>query len=86
MATVHDITICGVSLPLSTPPPLSPSLPPSLPLPPPLYPSLPLTLSPLPHQVCIVLSDDTMASEKIRMNRVIRQNLRVQLGDTVRCV
>ena len=33
-----------------------------------------------------MLSDDTMASEKIRMNRVIRQNLRVRLGDIVRLV
>ena len=35
-------------------------------------------------QVCIVLSDDTVANEKIRMNRVVRQNLRVRLGDIVR--
>ena len=35
-------------------------------------------------QVCIVLSDDTVANEKIRMNRVVRQNLRVRLGDVVR--
>lgn len=33
--------------------------------------------------VCIVLSDDNVATEKIRMNRVIRQNLRVRLGDIV---
>lgn len=33
--------------------------------------------------VCIVLSDDTCASEKIRINRVVRQNLRVRLGDVV---
>ncbi|CAI8041914.1 Transitional endoplasmic reticulum ATPase [Geodia barretti] len=33
--------------------------------------------------VCIVLSDDTVANEKIRMNRVVRQNLRVRLGDVV---
>ena len=37
-------------------------------------------------QVCIVLSDDTVANEKIRMNRVVRQNLRVRLGDIVRLV
>ena len=37
-------------------------------------------------QVCIVLSDDTVANEKIRMNRVVRQNLRVRLGDIVRFV
>ena len=33
--------------------------------------------------VCIVLSDDTVATEKIRMNRVVRNNLRVRLGDIV---
>ena len=33
-----------------------------------------------------MLSDDTVANEKIRMNRVVRQNLRVRLGDIVRCV
>ena len=31
-----------------------------------------------------MLSDDTVANEKIRMNRVVRQNLRVRLGDIVR--
>ena len=36
--------------------------------------------------MCIVLSDDTVANEKIRMNRVVRQNLRVRLGDIVRLV
>ena len=35
-------------------------------------------------QVCIVLSDDTISDDKIRMNRVIRRNLRVRLGDVVR--
>ena len=35
-------------------------------------------------QVCIVLSDDTVHNEKIRMNRVVRQNLRLRLGDVVR--
>ncbi|KAJ3604366.1 hypothetical protein NHX12_029107 [Muraenolepis orangiensis] len=33
--------------------------------------------------VCIVLSDDTCADEKIRMNRVVRNNLRVRLGDVI---
>ncbi|KAK8756684.1 hypothetical protein V5799_000615 [Amblyomma americanum] len=33
--------------------------------------------------VCIVLSDETCPSEKIRMNRCIRNNLRVRLGDVV---
>ncbi|XP_071951959.1 transitional endoplasmic reticulum ATPase [Antedon mediterranea] len=33
--------------------------------------------------VCIVLSDDTVTDEKIRINRVIRNNLRVRLGDIV---
>ena len=33
--------------------------------------------------VCIVLSDDTVTNEKIRMNRVVRNNLRVRLGDIV---
>jgi len=32
---------------------------------------------------CIVLSDDTATDEKIRMNRVVRNNLRVRLGDIV---
>lgn len=31
-----------------------------------------------------MLSDDTVSSEKIRMNRVVRQNLRVRSGDIVR--
>lgn len=35
--------------------------------------------------VCIVLSDDTCSDEKIRMNRVVN-NLRVHLGDVIRCV
>lgn len=34
--------------------------------------------------VCIALSDDTTPNEKIRMNRVVRKNLRVRLGDVVR--
>lgn len=33
--------------------------------------------------VCIVLSDDACANEKIRMNRVVRNNLRVRLSDVV---
>ena len=32
------------------------------------------------EMVCIVLSDDTVANEKIRMNRVVRQNLHVRLA------
>lgn len=34
--------------------------------------------------VCIVLTDDSCHSEKVRMNRVTRNNLRVRLGDVVR--
>lgn len=34
--------------------------------------------------VCIVLSDDTVSDEKIRINRCVRNNLRVRLGDVVR--
>merc|ERR1712226_1564053 len=33
--------------------------------------------------VCIVLSDDTVSTERIRMNRVVRNNLRVRLGDVI---
>lgn len=33
--------------------------------------------------VCIVLSDDSISDDKIRMNRVVRRNLRVRLGDIV---
>ncbi|RWS17148.1 transitional endoplasmic reticulum ATPase-like protein [Dinothrombium tinctorium] len=33
--------------------------------------------------VCIVLSDDTCHNDKIRMNRCVRNNLRVRLGDVV---
>jgi len=33
--------------------------------------------------VCIVLSDDTVSDEKIRIPRVVRANLRVRLGDVV---
>ncbi|XP_041474693.1 transitional endoplasmic reticulum ATPase-like [Lytechinus variegatus] len=31
--------------------------------------------------VCIVLSDETVSNDKIRLNRVVRSNLRVRLGD-----
>ena len=34
-------------------------------------------------QVCIVLSDDDCPNEKIRMNRVVRNNLRLRMGDVV---
>ncbi|VDD94232.1 unnamed protein product, partial [Enterobius vermicularis] len=34
--------------------------------------------------VCIVLSDETCPNDKIKMNRVVRNNLRVRLGDVVR--
>lgn len=33
--------------------------------------------------VCIVLADENTADEKIRINRVVRNNLRVRLGDVV---
>ncbi|KAI1707433.1 ATPase family associated with various cellular activities (AAA) domain-containing protein [Ditylenchus destructor] len=33
--------------------------------------------------VCIVLSDDTCPNEKILMNKVVRHNLRIRLGDIV---
>jgi len=33
--------------------------------------------------VCIVLSDEAQPDEKIRMNKVVRNNLRVRLGDVV---
>ena len=33
--------------------------------------------------VCVVLSDDSCPNEKIRMNRVVRNNLRVRIGDIV---
>jgi len=33
--------------------------------------------------VCLVLSDDTVPQDKIRMNRCVRNNLRVRLGDIV---
>ena len=33
--------------------------------------------------VCIVLADDTCEETRIRMNKVVRANLRVRLGDVV---
>jgi hypothetical protein len=33
--------------------------------------------------ICIVLGDDTCEEPKVRMNKVVRQNLRVRLGDVV---
>ncbi|CAK8675717.1 transitional endoplasmic reticulum ATPase [Clavelina lepadiformis] len=33
--------------------------------------------------VCVALSEDDMPSEKIRINRVVRKNLRVRIGDIV---
>merc|ERR1712061_280724 len=33
--------------------------------------------------VCIVLADDNLDDQKIRMNKVVRKNLRVRLGDIV---
>lgn len=33
--------------------------------------------------VGIVLSDDTVSNERIRMNRVVRKNLRLRFGDIV---
>lgn len=33
--------------------------------------------------VCIALADDTCEEPKIRMNKVVRSNLRVRLGDVV---
>lgn len=36
--------------------------------------------------VCIVLSDDTVTDDKIRINRCVRNNLRVRLGDVVRYI
>ena len=36
--------------------------------------------------VCIILSEEGLADEKIRINRIVRNNLRVRLGDIVRYV
>ena len=33
--------------------------------------------------MCIVLGDDTVEEAKVRMNKVVRHNLRVRLGDVV---
>jgi hypothetical protein len=33
--------------------------------------------------VCIVLADETTEESKIRINKVVRKNLRVRLGDIV---
>ena len=33
--------------------------------------------------MCIVLADDTVEESKIRLNKVVRHNLRVRLGDVV---
>lgn len=33
--------------------------------------------------VCVVLSDDSCPNEKVRMNRVVRNNLRVRIGDII---
>lgn len=33
--------------------------------------------------VCIVLADDTCEEAKVRVNKVIRKNLRVRLGDVI---
>ena len=35
------------------------------------------------NTVCLAVSDDTCDRERIRMNKVIRSNLRVRLGDVV---
>lgn len=33
--------------------------------------------------MCIVLADDTCEEVKIRINKIVRKNLRVRLGDVV---
>ncbi|CAF4601540.1 unnamed protein product, partial [Rotaria magnacalcarata] len=33
--------------------------------------------------ICIVLADDTCQNDRIRMNRVVRNNLRVRSGDII---
>jgi transitional endoplasmic reticulum ATPase len=33
--------------------------------------------------LCIVLPDQKLAEDKIRMNKVVRKNLRVRLGGTI---
>lgn len=34
--------------------------------------------------VCVALSEDGLANDKIRINKVVRKNLRVRLGDVIR--
>ena len=34
--------------------------------------------------VCVVLSEEDVPNEKIRINRVVRKNLRVRIGDVIR--
>ena len=34
--------------------------------------------------ICVALSEDDLADEKIRINRCVRKNLRVRLGDVIR--
>jgi len=34
--------------------------------------------------VCVVLSEEDVPNEKIRINRVVRKNLRVRIGDIIR--
>ena len=34
--------------------------------------------------VCIVLPDDNVSNDKVLMNKVVRHNLRIKLGDVVR--
>jgi hypothetical protein len=60
--------------------------------PPPLFAKGPFTLTVPPPRsqgkkrkdtVCIVLADDTCEDAKIRLNKVVRKNLRVRLGDIV---
>jgi len=36
--------------------------------------------------VCVVLSEEDVPTEKIRINRVVRKNLRVRIGDVIRFV
>ena len=36
--------------------------------------------------VCVVLSEEDVPNEKIRINRVVRKNLRVRIGDVIRFV
>jgi len=34
--------------------------------------------------VCVVVTDETVSDEKIRVSRCVRNNLRVRLGDVIR--